>query len=255
MINKLFEILEGKKILILGFGKEGIASYHLLIQYIQPENIYIADRDHDVISRLNFTIHPDCTVFFGENYLEGTRHVDLIIKSPGISQKVLKEYPIKAQMTSQTDLFLKMFSSQIVGVTGTKGKSTTSSLIAEILSCFYKDVLLVGNIGMPPFELAHQITNDTKIVFELSSHQLENVTSSPHISVLLNIYEEHLDHYENIFFYQKAKLNIALFQERDDYLVANNDSGAISKLIAQYNPQGKLYSFSLSELKRMGPSC
>ena len=252
MISTLIEILKEKKILILGFGKEGIATYKLLIQYLQPEDLYIADKDVNLNSKLGFEIHINCQVLCGENYLDALEKVDIIIKSPGISSKLLNDLRYNARLTSQTDLFLTSFRDQVIGVTGTKGKSTTASLISKMLSSHYKDVLLVGNIGVPPFEMIQKMSRDTLVVFELSSHQLENISCSPNIAVLLNIYEEHLDHYNSLVSYQKAKFKIALFQDKDDWLVANEDDSTIRKLIQNVQLRSKQLFFSETEINGQG---
>ena len=108
-----------------------------------------------------------------------------------------------------------------IGVTGTKGKSTTTSLIAHILSAAHKDVRLVGNIGKPMLDEVDNSTADTVFVIELSSHQLVDIRYSPHIAVLLNIVPEHLDYYPNFASYKRAKENIFRFQQPGDHLVRN----------------------------------
>ena len=110
-----------------------------------------------------------------------------------------------SKISSQTDLFLKAYSAQIVGVTGTKGKSTTSSLIYHIIKSYTSNTLLAGNIGIPFFDLVPDINTETRIVCELSSHQLQYISKGPHIGILLNLFQEHLDHYASFYDYQLAK--------------------------------------------------
>jgi UDP-N-acetylmuramoylalanine--D-glutamate ligase len=177
--------------------------------------------------------------------LEGLDKYDLVIKSPGIpGHKISKDIP-SGKITSQTELFLKLFSAQTIGITGTKGKSTTSSLIFHILSTYFDDVVLVGNIGVPPFDLLDKINEKTKIVFEMSGHQLENISISPHYAVLLNIFQEHLDHFRNFVAYQNAKFNISCFQNKEDYLIYNGDCPFISSQIEKGVPSSNLLPFSM----------
>ena len=123
-----------------------------------------------------------------------------------------------------TDLFLGQFSGQVIGVTGTKGKSTTSSLIYTVLSkCADRPALLVGNIGFPALDYYGEITDDTVIVFEMSCHQLAHAKISPHVAVFLNLYEEHLDYYGTMDKYFLAKANITLHQKPGDYLYVGNN--------------------------------
>jgi UDP-N-acetylmuramoylalanine--D-glutamate ligase len=243
--DKLKQILVNKRILILGFGKEGQSSYKLISQFIPESMITIADRNKEVFSSDKFQDILDCDLISGEGYLDGLNKYDLIIKSPGIpGHKISKDIP-SGKITSQTELFLKLFSAQTIGITGTKGKSTTSSLIFHILSTYFDDVVLVGNIGVPPFDLFDEINEKTKIVFEMSGHQLVDVSVSPHYAVLLNIFQEHLDHFGSYDAYQNAKFNISRFQNAIDYLIYNVDSPLISNQVEKGVPATNLLSFSM----------
>ena len=255
MHKKLLEILKDKHILILGFGREGQSAYRLLINTIPVNNIAIADQNKDVLNKLDFNVDANCRTILGEHYLESLDEFDLILKSPGISRESLSGKVIADKITSQTDLFLKLFSQQTIGVTGTKGKSTTSSLIKFILSKHCNDVILVGNIGVPPFDMYDRITEETKIVFELSSYQLEDISTSPAVSVLLNLYEEHLDHHKTYLNYQLAKFNITKFQKECDWLVLNNDDEILMKLFNGSGLNRNLLKFSLQKEIKQGAYC
>jgi UDP-N-acetylmuramoylalanine--D-glutamate ligase len=137
-----------------------------------------------------------------------------------------------------------MFSSQVIGITGTKGKSTTSSLIRHIALKHTDNTILVGNIGIPPFDLVEKINPETIIVCELSSHQLQYITVAPHISILLNLYEEHLDHYNSYLEYQLSKFNIALCQSASDHFIYNQDDERIEDLLNTYPIPGIKHPFS-----------
>ena len=133
-------------------------------------------------------------------------------------------WDLSDKFTSMTDLFLSEFSGQVIGITGTKGKSTTSSLLYTVLSkCTDRPALLVGNIGLPALDYYGSITDDTIIVFEMSCHQLAHAAISPHIAVFLNLYEEHLDYYQTMDKYFRAKANITLNQKHGDYLFVGNN--------------------------------
>ena len=144
---------------------------------------------------------------------------DLILKSPGI---VMPDHLSALHVSSQTQLFLKHFAPMTIGVTGTKGKSTTASLIAVALS-EQRHVHLVGNIGIPCFDAVLDIKPDDLIVFEISCHQLQYTTYSPHIAVFLNLFEEHLDHYGSFEAYGNAKDQIFLHQKKNDVLIIHKD--------------------------------
>ena len=143
-----------------------------------------------------------------------------MIKTPGIS---VKDIDIdKDLISSQTDLFIEAFHSQVIGVTGTKGKSTTSSLIYHLLKESGKDVILAGNIGIPVFDCVQNINRRTIIVYELSAHQLQFINKSPHVGILLNVFEEHLDHFGTFEKYKEAKINVLRYMGDNDVAIVNN---------------------------------
>lgn len=214
MKEQIINYLTGKKILILGFGREGKSTLNFLKREIPTAEIAIADQnpisDPDVVN---------ITTITGDNYLECCKNYDIIMKAPGVIIKNDLDAETKAKITSQSDLFMRVYHQQTVGITGTKGKSTTSSLIHHILKTAGYDTQLVGNIGRPCFDAIDDIKENTIVVFELSCHQLEYIKASPHIAVLLNLYEEHFDHYATPDDYFNAKKNIYRYQTPNDLLV------------------------------------
>jgi len=208
-----------KKILILGFGKEGRSSYNLLKKYLPDTELAIADKNQSLQNHPLLKDELSEKPFFGEEYLSAIAYSHVILKSPGIK---IPEGLVSTsqQLTSQTDLFMRFYKNQVIGVTGTKGKSTTASLINHIIKRVGKKSILLGNIGTPCFDMTHKIENDN-VVYELSAHQLEFVTVSPHIAVLLNIFPEHLDYFSSFNEYKIAKENIFRFQTSGDILIAH----------------------------------
>ncbi len=225
----IINFLKGKKILLLGYGREGESSYKFIRKHLPDIELTIADKNTNIDSKKFNDSHIQ--LLLGEHYLDTINDFDLVIKSPGISLKSIIQTIDKEKISSQTDLFLRAYAQQCIGVTGTKGKSTTSSLIYHIISNLNKNVVFGGNIGLPLFELIDNIEPQTYIVLELSSHQLEFIHQAPHIAILLNLFEEHLDHYNTYLDYQKAKYNIALCQNKDDFFVYNIDDERIMNLI------------------------
>lgn len=222
MIDFLKSRLEGRRVLILGFGKEGQSSFKLL-QKILPE-LYLGVSDKNLkIQNSNLLMSFNKQkIHLGEGYLDAIINYDIILKSPGVAVSS-KDIPNNISICSQTSLFIEFYRKQIIGVTGTKGKSTTSSLIHFLFERLGKKSVLLGNIGKPAFDSISEIDNETNIVFELSAHQLEYVNASPHIAVLLNIFPEHLDYFEGFEKYKNAKLNISHFQNENDILICSND--------------------------------
>lgn len=252
--------LRDRNIVILGFGREGQATYSMLRKVFPETGLTIADSNHGI--RDNSLIIHDSHLKFktGVNYLEGLSAFDLIFRSPGIPVWKLtdpefsdnRDLVSSEKITSQTSLFLEFFGNQVVGVTGTKGKSTTASLVAHILKGAGRDVILAGNIGNPVFNIVHLVKPETVIVVELSSHQLEYLEKAPKIAVFLNLFQEHLDAYKSYRAYQEAKLNICKFQQPGDYLVFNLDDPLVSKLVTKFLPQRNYVGFSMSEKSSNG---
>ena len=198
--------LRGKRILILGFGREGRSTLRFLNKYLPEAIVAVADKNA-----------MEGVQHFGTGYLEAMYDYDIVIKTPGIS---LLNFDTKGvEITSQTDLFLSQFHSQTIGVTGTKGKSTTTSLIYHLLKSSGCDAILTGNIGIPCFDVMESIKPESIVVYELSAHQLEYVHNSPRVGVLLNVFEEHLDHFGTMSRYAAAKLNIMRYMGEDDTAV------------------------------------
>lgn len=216
MKQKLYDFFEGKRILILGLGREGRSTLEILRKI--PCKIGIADKNPAVTDDIK-----DYELYLGEDYLSSLEKFDIIMKSPGIALLDMVSEDIKAKITSQTDLLLRFCDNKIIGITGTKGKSTTSSLTCHILKECGKDAILIGNIGIPPLERIDEFNDETIIVCEMSCHQLEYVKASPDIAVLLNVFEEHLDHYVDFNAYKFAKENIYRYQDESDVIIINSD--------------------------------
>ena len=221
MKDKIFEFLKSKgKILILGFGREGKSTYNLIREIDSSLPIGIADlkdiTDEEVKNDKNVTL------YIGDNYLEACELYDVVIKGPGVIIKDYISLENRNKITCQTDLFVQFCNALTIGITGTKGKSTTTSLMYHILKNIGKKAILMGNIGIPVFDTIDEIDNDSICVMELGCHQLEYMRHSPHISVLLDVYEEHLDHYLSMQHYVDSKKNIYRYQNKDDYVLLGN---------------------------------
>lgn len=230
VISDIRDFLRNKSILILGFGREGKSTYNFIKKYVTYSSLAIADKNKPEVEE---------TIYFGDNYLEAVTKYDIVIKSPGIP---FFDIPKDVIVTSQTELMLMANRKNMIGITGTKGKSTTSTLIYCMLKDAKKDVKFVGNIGIPMFDCLEEITDKTLLVCEMSSHQLERVKYSPHIGVILNIFEEHLDHYESYEDYQLAKVNVFRHQKEDDVVIYSNENKLVYNYINKY-ANGKKFSF------------
>ena len=239
MIDSICRRLSGKRILIAGFGREGKSTLRFLQQYMPEAIVGIADKNETAFQDVDKERY---NLYFGDEYLKASSDYDVVIKTPGIS---VKDIDIDfSKITSQTDLFLEAFHNQVIGITGTKGKSTTSTLIYHLIKESGNDVILAGNIGIPILDCVNDINERTIIVYELSAHQLQFINRSPHVGILLNVFEEHLDHFGTFEKYKDAKINVLRYMSDDDVAVVNNDLyRAVSCQLSAVSVDFENYSF------------
>lgn len=174
---------------------------------------------------------------------------DLIIKNPGVSKRspylqIARDKGIPIQ--TDVGLFLQLSTASIIGITGTKGKSTTASLLYELLKKNYT-TFLAGNIGKSPLDILSKADANSLVVLELSSWQLEDLTSleiSPHVAVILNIYPDHLNRHPDFSDYISAKKVIFQFQNTDDIAVLNYDDDVVRRFSSEV--RGKVRFFSIT---------
>ncbi|MEG1762129.1 MAG: UDP-N-acetylmuramoyl-L-alanine--D-glutamate ligase [Bacteroidales bacterium] len=248
-------ILEDKKfILILGFAREGRSSYHLLRTLYPCKELGIADRNVQISKEDTLAKDAHLSFFLGEDYLQSIDKADYVLKSPGISLKDYPQWNTSDKISSQTNLFLQIFHQQIIGITGTKGKSTTSSLTYHILRQENAQTLLAGNIGTPLFDIIPAIETQSWIVCEFSSHQLEYIHYSPHIAVLLNLFEEHLDHYTSYQAYQNAKLNIVRYQQKEDIFIYDPSQKLVDKGFKTLGVNTQVMQYGIQKKIKIGCS-
>lgn len=227
MYKEIIEKLKGKNIAILGFGREGKSTYKFIRKYLKDIHLTIIDKKDFELKDTNIT------KVVGENYLDNLGKYDVIIKSPGISLNKIDTSSFIDKITSQLELLLEVDRKNIIGITGTKGKSTTSTLTYEVLKKQYDDVYLLGNIGTPVLDNVSKYTDETKLVIEMSSHQLEYVKTSPHIAIVLNLYQDHLDHAGTLEHYHQNKMNIFKYQDENDYAIYLDDNEYLHKLVSE----------------------
>ncbi len=231
----LLNELKNKNVLILGFGREGVDNFRFLRKLFPDKVFGVGDR----LKIENFKLQianlirrdKNIRLHLGDNYLKALKNYDVIIKSPGVPPKVIAPFLTKKQkVTSQTEIFFENCPGKIVGITGTKGKSTTATLIYKILKRGGIKVHLIGNIGRPVLSLLFSATPNDVYISELSSHQLFNLKRSPQIAVFLNLFADHLDYYKNLKEYIKAKANITKYQTKEDFLVYNSGNEWVRKI-------------------------
>ncbi|MBI2634121.1 UDP-N-acetylmuramoyl-L-alanine--D-glutamate ligase [Candidatus Peregrinibacteria bacterium] len=238
---------ERSKIAILGFGLEGKAILEYLQKHHYPE-ITVCDRNE----KLKNEMPGGASVQLGKQYLDGLDKFEVIFRSPGIpflTPQIQAAKLAGAEVTSVIGFFMDQCPCPVVGVTGTKGKGTTSSLIYEMLKQSGRqagvDVFLGGNIGRPPIEFLDQLNANCIVVLELSSFQLQDMKKSPHYAVLLNTTTDHLDYHADRDEYLRAKESLLAHQHKDCVAVLNKDY----EYSKYYKPlvKGKLYWTSIKE--------
>ena len=211
------EFIRDKSVLIMGFGREGKSTYNYIRKYLPEKDLTVCDQT--TLTDETLVSDEHCTLVCGYDYMKVINDYDIVFKSPGISVRDVEIAP-DTYVTCQLDMFMKYAPCVKVGITGTKGKTTTSTLTHCILKEAGVNTCLIGNIGVPVFELMDECEGMTAVI-EMSSHQLEFTRTSPHIAILTNIYEEHLDHYNGFEGYYGAKLNIVRGQSEGDFFIHN----------------------------------
>jgi UDP-N-acetylmuramoylalanine--D-glutamate ligase len=200
-------------VLILGYGKEGIVTKQYLKKKFLDLKIEIADQKD------------------GPDYLKKQNDFDLAVKTPGLPKEL-----VAIPYTTATNIFFSQIKNTLIGITGTKGKSTTASLIYEILKSAGKNVRLIGNIGNPMLNVLSEKNNTDEIfVIELSSYQLDDLKYSPDIAVVLNLFPDHMTYHGSAQTYYKAKKNIINFQTKENFFIFNPNDNKLAKWAKETN--------------------
>lgn len=243
--SKLSKALQNQRIAIMGMGREGKSTYKLLRELLPKEKLILFDKNAQTLQLYRQEENNVCYCL-EQDYKEIDKQSDIVFVTPGIATKDLHDID-KNKLTNQCDYFLRLFGRQSIGISGTKGKSTTATLTYQMLKDQNADVILAGNIGIPFFDIFDSIKENTIIVLELSCHQLEHITCPPFISVLLNIYEEHLDHYLSYEDYKQTKLNLCKYGTKKDYFIYNKEDKEITTYIENNPVCSHLKTFSLKD--------
>ena len=245
---------KGKKIVVVGMGRSGLAAAN----YLQSQGgiVTVSEKrnQQELESEINYLKVHKIGYEVGGHQIETFLATDYVVVSPGVP---LGLFPIQRafskgiEVISEVELASRFLSGKIVGITGSNGKTTTTTLVGEILESAGFRVQVGGNIGVPLISLVNSSTEDTINVVELSSFQLEAVPSfRPDVAVILNITPDHMDRYDSLKSYSRAKLNIFSNQLPQDFSVFNYDD----PLLREFGDKNisKRYWFSADSLVSRG---
>src|SRR3989344_4443993 len=267
---------KNKRVAVLGLGIEGLSSVKFLIKH--EAQVTILDRKKEeelrsichaefisasnnlssVKSEILKQVQDDngkgIKIIGGKDYLNNLDKFDVIVRSPGVKRnlpEIIDAEKNGVEITSQTKIFFDLCPCPIIGITETKGKGTTATLIYEMLKKQGFDACLGGNIGKPPLDFLNKLSPQSVVVLELSSFQLQDLTKSPHIAVMLMMTSEHLDYHKDTNEYVKAKKNILRFQTKDDLAIINKDYPASNE--SGIHTEGKV--FQVSRIGKVKEGC
>lgn len=237
----------GKNVAVVGFGIEGRDAINYLIA--QEAGVTLLDKKQEADFDFSGIDKGKIKIKTGEDYLNDLSDYEFIVRSPGVYRYLpeLIEYEKNGgKITSAIKIFFENCPGKIIGVTGTKGKGTTSTLIYNLLKEDGRDAHLSGNIGKPYLELLPILNENSWVVMEMSSFQLIDMDKSPYISVVLNVTSDHMDWHKDLDEYVNAKKNIVRFQNASDYSLINEEYES-SKDFAK-EAKGKVVFFSKEKL-------
>lgn len=253
------KLFQGKRVTIMGLGLHGGGGGVAKFFCEQGADVLVTDlKSKDQLEKsLKKLKRFNIKYTLGEHKEEDFINTDLIIKNPAVPPaskylEVAKQNNVEIE--TDINLFFKLCKAPIIGITGTKGKSTTATIIYEILRRKNRNVILAGNIGVSPLEFLGKINNYTKVILELSSFELDDITKSPQIAVITAIYPDHLDRYDSYEKYIESKKLIFKYQKSDYFLVLNYENPQARDLARSTG--SKVYFFSNNYyLRREGDRC
>ena len=245
-LNEFNEYLQGKKVAIIGLGVSNLP----LLDYLYDKNAQVTVFDNkelsdEIMEKINKYRYE---VQFGKDNLTMLKGFDIIFRSPSClptTEELQAESERGAIITTEIEQVIKLAPCKIIGVTGTEGKTTTTSIIYEIIKNSGINCFLGGNIGKPIFTSIKDMRPEDIIVLELSSFQLSGMNVSPDIALVTNIYPDHLNIHKSYEEYQEAKKNIFKFQNENNLVILNKDNDITSQFDKE--SKGNIIFFSSKE--------
>jgi len=243
---------QGKRVAVIGLGVSNTA----LIRFLKDTGAEISGRDQKTKEQLGAVWQEldssGIQLVLGPGYLEGLEQFDVVVVSPGVPRNLpqIQEAARRGKLASEISLFFRYSPAPIFGITGSSGKTTTTSLVYEILRSSGHKAVIGGNIGTPLITELSNLSPEHKVVLELSSFQLEGLETSPHGAIITNIAENHLDVHGTMENYIAAKRHIYLHQKPRDFVVLNYDDPTTRAMAVE--APGKVFFFSMENRVRDG---
>lgn len=248
-LKKFERDIEGKNIAIIGMGVSNLPLLDYLTKFTSKITVLDQKNEEDMKPEIIKKVKDsNVNLITGKDALKKLIGFDIIFRSPSCrpdTEEIVKEIQRGAILTSEIEMVLKLCPGKIIGVTGTEGKTTTTSLIYAIVKESGKKCFLGGNIGKPIFAQIKDMSEEDIIVLELSSFQLMNVVNSPEIAVVTNIYPDHLNVHKSYEEYRETKENIFKYQNEKGRTVLNYDNEYTREFSKHCN--GKVIFFSSKE--------
>lgn len=249
----------GAKVLILGLGSHprgsGVGAAQFFVMHRANVRVSDAKRRTDLAPALKALRGLPITYHLGRHALDDVRWADIIVQNPGVPHTLpAMRLAVQLHKRIETDLtlFLRRSKAKIIGVSGTRGKSTTTSLIYHLVKGSRPNVYLAGNIGVSPLLLKPQPDRHSLVILELSSWMLEGLSRikySPPLAVLTNVYPDHLDRYSTMAAYRRAKGLLFKYQQKGSTAIVFNDQTELRRLVS---PKSSIKLFSGTTAVRRG---
>jgi len=234
----------GQKVSIIGLGREGMALARFLAE--RGATVTVSDlKTREELAEGIEGLSEFLIRFKLGGHPQSLLDADVIYVSPGVPQDIpllVEARQLGIPIRNETRLFFSLCLAPIIGITGSSGKTTTVTLVGQIVERAGRQTWVGGNIGSPLIEFVEEIGPEAIVVTELSSFQLENLDRSPHIACVLNITPNHLDRHKTMEAYRAAKLNILRYQGSKDYAVLNRDDPVTHALLPECKGQTLLFS-------------
>lgn len=230
------KIFKNKRVVIMGLGLLGGGISAAKFFCKQGADVLVTDLKTRKQLKESVKKLSPAKFVLGKHRKQDFINADLIIRNPGVPReskylKIAKDNGVSIK--TDIDIFFDLCPSTIIGITGTKGKSTVATLVYLFLKKKYPKTFLAGNIGVSPLELLNKTDKKSKLVLELSSFELENLKKSPKVAVITNLFPDHLNRYKDFREYVNAKKSIFRYQKKNDILVLNSDDSETKKLYSE----------------------